>query len=87
MIDDKTTAILLEEKGINMEEVDNEGKAALDIAEMNDQMEMMNYIKGKLYFKQTDVRCSSSLHSRDSFVLCYLSSASKAHSKSYSCND
>ena len=43
--DDQETAILLEEKGINLEEKDMEGKTALEIAEMNEQMEMMHYIK------------------------------------------
>jgi ankyrin repeat protein len=53
--DDKNTATLLEEKGVDMDEKDMEGKTPLDIAEMNDQSEMVHYIKGKTYFRQTCV--------------------------------
>jgi hypothetical protein len=50
------TAALLEKKGVSMDEKDNEGKTALDIADLNGQEEILNYIKGKTYFRHTNVR-------------------------------
>ena len=42
---DTETATILENKGVDINAKDNEGKSALDIAEMNRHPEMMNFCK------------------------------------------
>ena len=64
-IDDKATAMLLEEKNIDLDEKDMEGKTALDIAEANDQMEIVNYIQGRTYFKQMKSSLHITFHATD----------------------
>ena len=54
--DDIETARCLEERGAHLEETDNEGLTALQIAEKNEQTEMVNYIKGRDYIDQAKVR-------------------------------
>ena len=49
------TALLLEDKGAETDVKDNDGKTALDIADINGQNEMVNLCKAKSHFKLVEV--------------------------------
>ena len=53
--DDMETAKLLEEKGINIDEKDMEGNIAFEIAQMNEQTDMINYIRGRTFMNPVQV--------------------------------
>ena len=53
--DDIKTAAILKAKHVNTDEKDAEGKTALDIAESNEQMRFVHYVKGELCVKYAKV--------------------------------